>query len=434
MCYYGLNGKLVISQAPAGNPVETTLTRGWVRYAVDMGSLEQCDLDFEVTPLIPVPGESRELGVMIRACSPFRNLRMYELIRKKMTNKCENVREFLSEASRLNSLPTRLRIDIETRCNMLPRCSYCEWEFAKEMEKHSRLGEPLSVLEELEPLLEYAEEVVDCSIGEPFLHPDLGAILDKIADIGAHMEMTSNGHLLDRKNRSKLFGKDITLYVSVDAATEAGYRRFRHGSLDRILKNVKALSEERRNHKNLPKIAVSFIAMRSNVAEFEPFLDRMAEIGVDGVKVRSLYEKPQMPLDVTELGSRGFDYQSEILPLADHLRFLDFAEACAANKGMKLISEHDFCRELDETVGPICNEPWQSLHVLKRGLIPCCFSRTPLASWERRGNRPLMQFVAEVWNGGLMREMREALAVGEFHDMCKMGSGCPIVKRKSFGL
>ena len=58
----------------------------------------------------------------------------------------------------------------------------------------------------------------------------------------------------------------------------------------------------------------------------------MAEIGVDAVKVRSLYEKPQMPSDVAELGSRGFDYQSEILPLADRLRFLDFAKACAAKQ------------------------------------------------------------------------------------------------------
>ena len=72
LCYYGLNGKLIISQTPAGGPVEITLTRGWIRYAVDMGSLEQCDLDFEVTPLIPVPGESRELGVMIRHFGPFR--------------------------------------------------------------------------------------------------------------------------------------------------------------------------------------------------------------------------------------------------------------------------------------------------------------------------------------------------------------------------
>ena len=83
------------------------------------------------------------------------------------------------------------------------------------MEKHSRLGEPLSVLE-VWTVFELAEEVVDCSFGEAFLNPNLGAILDRIGATGARMEMTSNGHLLDRNNRSKLLGKDILLYFSIE--------------------------------------------------------------------------------------------------------------------------------------------------------------------------------------------------------------------------
>ncbi|MGO9121997.1 MAG: radical SAM protein [Desulfomonilaceae bacterium] len=431
LSYYGLYGKLVISQTPAGGPVEITLSRGWIRYAVDLGSLEQCDLDFEVTPLIPVPGESRELGVMIRDFGPFRDVRAYERERKKIMNKRRNVREFFSGRSRVDSMPTRLRISLETRCNMSPRCSYCEWEWMKELEEQSSLGEPLSVLKGLGPFFECAEEVVDCGYGEPLLNPNLEAILKEVAKIGARFEMTSNGHLLDWSNRSKLLGKDITLCISIDAATEAGYRRLRHGSLDRVVKNIQALCEEKRNYKNLPKTIVSFIAMRSNLAEFDSFLDRMAEIGVDAVKLRSLYENPQMSSDVAELGSRGFDYQSEILRLEDWLSFQDVAKACAQSKGVELISEFDFCRELEEIEGPVCNEPWQSLYALKRGLVSCFCSGNPLAPWDQRGNRPLIEFVAEVWNGGLMREIREALAAGEFHDMCRRTLDCPIAKRKS---
>ena len=167
------------------------------------------------------------------------------------------------------------------------------------MEGHSSLGEPLSVFKELGPFFERAEEVVDCGYGEPLLNPNLEAILEEVAKIGARFEMTSNGHLLDWNNRSKLLGKDITLYISIDAATEAGYRRLRHGSLDRVVKNIQALCEEKRNYKNLPKTIVSFIAMRSNLAEFDSFLDRMAEIGVDAVKVRGLSENPQISSDVS---------------------------------------------------------------------------------------------------------------------------------------
>ncbi len=317
---------------------------------------------------------------------------------------------------------------------MLPRCSYCEWQWIRELEKHASLGEPLALFEELGHFFEHAEEVVDCGYGEPFLNPNLEAVLNRISGMGAHFEMTSNGNLLERKNRSKLLGKDVLLYISIDAATDTSYRRFRDGSLDRILKNIEALSEERRDHNNLPKIAVSFIAMRSNVAEFETFLDRMVAVGVDGVKVRSLYANPHMTADISGQGSPGFNYQSEILPLADMLSFQDAAKISAKRKGVTLISDPDFCRELEEMDGPICTEPWQALYVLKRGLQPCCFSRTPLAPWEQRGNRPLIEFVAEVWNGDLMKEIREALAAGEFHEICKISGDCPIMKRKSLGL
>jgi MoaA/NifB/PqqE/SkfB family radical SAM enzyme len=431
ICYYGLNGKLIIGKERSDEHLEITLTRGWVRYAVDLSSLEQCDLDFEVTPLIPVPGEARELGLMIRHFRPFLDVRVYEHERKKMINKRENAREFFSGSSRVDSMPTRLRISIETRCNMSPRCSYCEWEWMKEQEKQSSLGGPLSVFKDLGQFFECAEEVVDCGYGEPLLNPDLEAIIREVAEIGARFEMTSNGHLLDRKNRNKLLGQNITFYISLDASTDAGYRRLRQGSMDRVVKNIRALCEEKQNYNNLPKTIVSFIAMRSNLAEFESFLDRMAEVGVDAVKLRSLYENPQMPSDVTELGSRGFDYQSEILLPADLLSFQDVAKACAESKGMELISEFDFCKELDELDGPICSEPWQSLYVLKRGLVPCFCSRNPLAPWDQRGNRPLIEFVEEVRNGGLMREIREALAAGEFHKICKLSQGCPIVTRKS---
>ncbi len=96
LCYYGHNGKLVIGKEPAGGPTEITLSRGWIRYAVDLRTLEQCDLDFEVTPLIPVPGEPRELGVMIRHFRAFQDVSVYEHERKKMMNKCENLREFFA--------------------------------------------------------------------------------------------------------------------------------------------------------------------------------------------------------------------------------------------------------------------------------------------------------------------------------------------------
>jgi len=200
-----------------------------------------------------------------------------------------------------------------------------------------------------------------------------------------------------------------------------------------VMKNVQSLCREKTDHNDLPRTIISFIAMRSNVNEFEAFLDRVAEMGADAVKVRSLYENPMMPEDLTARDCSGFNYQSEILTLVELMRFLDVAKALATSRGVTLISEFDFCRELEQVEGPICSEPWQALYVLNRGLLPCCFSKVPLRHWDKRRERSLIQFITDSWNGDLMREIREALTAGELHEICEMSTSCPVVKRKISG-
>ena len=103
------------------------------------------------------------------------------------------------------------------------------------------------------------------------------------------MEMTSNGVMLTPDIRKVLLGRRLTLYVSIDSATGAGYRRYRHASLDKILNNLRNLCVEKRKYGGLPRVIVSFIAMCSNLEEFEPFLECMLYTGVDAIKVRSLF-------------------------------------------------------------------------------------------------------------------------------------------------
>ena len=124
------------------------------------------------------------------------------------------------------------------------------------------------------------------------------------------------------------------------------------------------------------------------MAEFDPFLDRMAGVGVDVVKVKSLRDNPSLSPDSSVRYSRRFDYQREIVPLVDLMRFLDIAKTSAESKGIHFINELEFCSELEELDVPICSEPWHALYPLRRGLVPCCYFRIPLEPWERRGNRP----------------------------------------------
>jgi hypothetical protein len=247
------------------------------------------------------------------------------------------------------------------------------------------------------------------------------------------LEMTSNGVLLAPDLRKVLLGRQLTLYVSIDSATEQGYQRYRHASLDRILNNLRELCAEKRNYGGLPRTIVSFIAMSSNLGEFEQFLERMVATGVDAIKIRSLFCDPEY-VDADGWGSsEEFDYRRELVDPATFSDFIDKAKPLVRSAGMPVVCEPDFCGDLEWAEAPLCREPWQTLYVLNRGIMHCCFAKSPILAWSERGDKTLFQFIRDAWNSPIMQEIRAALAGRRLHDCCVKAKSCPIVQKWSLG-
>ena len=69
---------------------------------------------------------------------------------------------------------------------------------------------------------------------------------------------------------------------------------------------------------------------------------------------------------------------------------------------------------------PACLEPWKSLYILRRGVLPCCYGSEPVAPME--GYR-------EAWNSPLLQDIRGQLLQGRFHEYCLRSPACPIVRQ-----
>jgi MoaA/NifB/PqqE/SkfB family radical SAM enzyme len=429
LCYYGDKGRLLVSGEGCDHRIEISLHKGWGKYPVDLSGLSGPVVEFEVLPVILVQGDLRELGVMLRSFEPIEDLDQYELVRIKMSNKRLNTEEFGEGKVLLRSYPPQLRIDLETRCNLQPRCAYCHWERTKSLEEESPLRSTLDTISGLDEFITCAEQIVDCGYGEPLLNPDLSQILDELKARRIRMEMTSNGVLLTPDIRKVLLGRQLTLYVSVDSATEQGYRHYRQASLDKILSNLRSLCTEKRNYGGLPRVIVSFIAMSSNLGEFGQFLERMVATGVDAIKIRSLYCDPGFEIINGSASSQRFNYRDELLEMDTLKEFLEKARALARSSGIPLACEYDFCRDLESAEGPLCTEPWQTLYVLHRGIMPCCFSKSPLFTWDELRDKTLAQFVKDAWNSPVIQEIRVALAQHRLHERCAETKSCPIVRK-----
>ncbi len=465
----------VLSVEAGGERRELELVHGWAQVSVPVpaGATEVRLTASKPLPAAHHPDDPRELAVRLRAPRLHGERERHESIGRQHANAVLNLREMLAGRAELASTPTSLGIDLHGVCNVKPPCVYCDWDFSKEQE-----GDAVDVpftretLDEWGEFFENAGGLVNCSIGEPFMMKDLDRVLDAFGERGKRLEMATNGQILTERNVEKLLGRRIHLYVSLDAATADTYARLRNDKFDRILANLRRLIAAKGGRDGLPKVHLVFMPMRANLHELEAFVRLAAELGVDRMVLRPLNYNEATGLDWVRNGYH-FRYAEELLPWDELVRASGRAAELCRRHGVELSDQMDFGglametgfaeeyeRGRREAAGgaapeapqpepvavaapgeaasepeaapaepppslgeerlPICLEPWKSLYVLRRGILPCCHGSAPLA--------PMDEY-RETWNSPTLQGIRSELAAGRFHEYCLSSEACPIVRK-----
>jgi hypothetical protein len=285
--------------------------------------------------------------------------------------------------------------------------------------------------------------------------------------------MSTNGQILTDRNIAKLLGRDVHLYVSLDAATPETYARLRNRAFDTILRNIRNLVRAKGGRGHLPKVFLVFMPMRANVHELDAFVELCAELDVDHMVLRPLNDSPGNGM-VWERGGYRFEYENELLPFDELVRISGRAGELSRRLGVELHDQLDFGGSLEAafqeefTAGrleassgaaretsaapkavspglegprpaallpeekpplgferwPVCTEPWKRLYILRRGIRPCCYGGAPIAG---------MQDFEDVWNSPLLQAIRAKLLRGDFHQYCLKSPACPIVRKSKHG-
>jgi MoaA/NifB/PqqE/SkfB family radical SAM enzyme len=428
MCSYSDEGRLCVYSGEELR-LSVALCRGWHTYPLDFSGFSSPEISFELNHVSRVAGDPRDLGLMIRTFQAITDCKAFANLRAISENRLLNSAELVSGKDWLESVPPRLRISLETRCNVQPPCIYCEWEWARSIEGPSPPLFTTGTLKSLGPFYDLAEEVVDCSHGEPFLNPHLRKVIQRLVQSGKRFELTTNGQLLNARNRGKITDQPMTLFVSMDSASSAGYSFYRNDTFEDVLENLRMLCREKKEHGDKLSVIVSFIVMPSNIGDLGSFIKIMESVGVDGVKLRRLFSEPKMkPVSVVRNGV-AFVYEDEILDLHSFENAVQLAEHVTRGSSLTVTSELDF---LTNNCGPgstVCREPWETMYVLHRGIHVCCFSKEPITYWTWRKGDSGDAFLRDVWNGPEYRQLRMALARGELHRSCFDRPSCPIVAR-----
>lgn len=119
-------------------------------------------------------------------------------------------------------------------------------------------------------------------IGEPLFHPRTPEWVKQAKDLGARVELITNGTMLTEKKSRTLIdaGLDV-LWVSIDGATPESYADVRLGAeLPNVLANVRRLRDMRRlSHFPQPEIGIAFVAMQRNINDLPKVLKLGRELG-----------------------------------------------------------------------------------------------------------------------------------------------------------
>jgi MoaA/NifB/PqqE/SkfB family radical SAM enzyme len=121
-------------------------------------------------------------------------------------------------------------------------------------------------LKELSPI----PSVYFGGIGEPLFHQNTIEWIRRIKELGAKVELITNGTILTEKKSRQLIdaGLDV-LWVSLDGATSDSFADIRMGAeLPVIIDNLKRLFKLRKGgHFPKPEIGVAFVAMKRNISD-----------------------------------------------------------------------------------------------------------------------------------------------------------------------
>ena len=414
----------------AGHAIDVELPNGW--QTLDLPTFEADEIEFDVGTVFSDGGVER--GVMLRDALFHADENRHRRLFARHQNAVRNVAEYRAGAVVLETAPPRIRITTSKTCNIANEkaCVYCAWDFTKDLER----GSPDQTPEFLARMGRYfhdAMSVTDCSYGEVPLERHFEDVLVVTTEFDRNFEFTSNGKMLSPKVRTKLLGKAARVHVSIDSANAEGYRRYRDHRFDLIVRNLRALCEERKVSGKLPEVFVSFIVMRSNRAEVADFMRLMADVGVDRVTFRDLYREPSINgLRAIHYGY-SFDYETERLSRPELEVVGGQCLALGDELGLSTILEwREFSRNVSPAVdkAPICSEPWQTAYLLNRGIMPCCYGRDPIATWDAIDQSDLEAGIKAALNSAPMQELRRDLAAGRLGSYCEKTHSCPIVKAR----
>ncbi len=182
----------------------------------------------------------------------------------------------LDAAPPLRPHPTKLFVEVTTRCNL--RCHMCVKESAGQVMREGHMAR--ETFARLAPAFPRLEALILNGIGEPLLHPDLERFAEMAKEAmpaEGWVGFQTNGQLLGPKRAASLAAAGVDrICISADAVSPELFKTLRRGGRQDAIELAAASLHHAARARGRPiSLGVEFVAMRDNLGQL-PDLVRWA--------------------------------------------------------------------------------------------------------------------------------------------------------------
>lgn len=137
----------------------------------------------------------------------------------------------------------------------------------------------------------YAKKIDLWNFGEPFLNPDIFAMIKYATDRKIKVRVSTNSTFLEEEDVEKIFWSNLSsIIVCLDGASKETHERYRIGSqFEKVKEGINRLAQRKRAlGRDLPFIRLQYIVFSYNEHEIDTIIDLAEKMQVDQLALKNL--------------------------------------------------------------------------------------------------------------------------------------------------
>ncbi len=283
--------------------------------------------------------------------SPLTNGKLYTLNLDTNSKSYTKNINILDPETGLLEYPRSLHLELGNKCNL--NCIICR---PKNYSSNNEFMSKKTLDRIIETLFDHLINLRLDIDGEQFLYPHFEYLLEKAKDKNIDVFISSNGMLLNKRNREILLNSSTkSIQISLDSSDSKMLETLREGArLDKITKNISLLIEEREKKGNNLKINFHAALFRENMHSLKDIIVLAHDLGIDSVSYIHGYIRNHMDINMSVFWDREGFRQS-----------IDDAREVSKKFGISINGP-------DENSDLICHDLFNSAVIAKDGSVRTC--------------------------------------------------------------